>query len=480
MRKVILVIANASWLNGMPLTEPLVAVPILAAELSGNFDYEILDCNGNNYSEAECYEKLKNSQAEAVLLTALFLQYHKQYARVMELAKTALPNAFTVMGGTYPTSFFDKLMEDKNVDYAFLGYAEGRLSNFLNMVFENQNLSDFAGVCYRNSKGGVTVQPIHTYIGDVKKLHSPDYSKVDLTPYLNSGFTYSHYKREVTIMTSFGCPHNCVFCANRALRGSKVAYRDIEDVITELKYLKDKYNIDHIRFADDHILTKRERAEYLFNRMIEENLNMTFWLQGFAESLDEEILDLMVKAGCVEINISLESGCDRVLHQIIHKPIRKMQVPKVVKLCNDRNIFTRLCIVIGFPGETWNEIRESIAFAESCNADYVTIYIATVFPMTDLYKLAKKTNTLPDDFDFFDERFFNTSAGFITTNEFTPLELEILRSFEWDRINFSTESKRKRYCELKGFDEKALDNFRKDARLNIGKSWGMRKFDRKN
>lgn len=474
MRKVILVIANTRWLDGMPMIEPWVSVPILAAELSGRFDYEILDCNGNDYSEEECLERLKQSKAEAVLETALLLPYHRQYGKVMELARLALPNAFTVMGGTYPTSCYDHLMEDNNVDYAFLGFAEGRLSDFLDLIFSHGDLTEIPGICYREN-GHIIVHPVEKYIGDLEQLLTPDYTKVDLSPYLDSQFHYSHYQREIAVMTSFGCPNNCIFCANRALRGSKVAYRDVEDVIDELKYLKKTYGIEHIRFMDDHVLTNKSRAKLLFNRMIEEHLDLTFWLQGAAWSLDDEILDLMAQAGCCEINISLESGCDRVLHKIIRKPLRKELVPPAVKMCRDRGMFTRLCVVIGFPGETWDEIRETILFADKCNADHVQIFIATVFPMTDLYTLAKETQTLPPDFDFYAPDFIGTASGFITTDEFSPWELEILRSFEWDRINFSTEEKRKNYCKYRGFTDKELAAFRKDARLHVGKSWGLRK-----
>lgn len=309
----------------------------------------------------------------------------------------------------------------------------------------------------------------------------PDYSKIDLSPYIEHGFRLSRQAtRQVPIITSYGCPHNCIFCSTRIVSGRKVVYREIEDVIEEMRYLKEKYQVDSLAILDDNILADEERAKHLFKRIINEKFDFKFYLMNVAAwHLNEEILDLLAEAGCYGLAVSLESGCDRVLHQIIRKPLKKEIVPGVVKMCKERNLFLQGNLVIGLPGETWNEIRESIAFAEMCDFDYLAISIATVYPQTDLYKTAKEQGCLPDNFDFFDE---NTSdvAGHnsanITTDEFTPNELTILRTFEWDRINFATEEKRKKICEYRGMSAEELAEYRKTARQSLGTvAWHRRR-----
>jgi hypothetical protein len=92
--------------------------------------------------------------------------------------------------------------------------------------------------------------------------------------------------------------------------------------------------------------------------------------------------------------------------------------------------------------------------------------------------VAKEKGCIPQDFDFFDENeYTGFSRGNITTDEFTPEELAILRSYEWDRINFATEEKRKKFCQYRGLTEDELERFRRETRQTTGKYQGLRKGD---
>lgn len=484
MKKAVIMVANTRWLGGTPFMDYVTALPILASILNGNFEYEVIDCNGFDLNEEQTIQAVQKAGPDVVLITALSILFHRQYAKAAELVKKASKDIITVMGGVYATTSYDHIMEDYNVDYVMLGHAEERLCQILNAVIGKEDLSGIKGIGYREN-GQVVINPVETYIGDVEKMVKPDYSKIDLSPYVEHGFHVSrHATREMPIMTSYGCPHNCLFCATRTISGRKVAYREVEDVIEEMRYFKEKYQVDSLLVLDDNLLTDEERAKRLFRRMISEKFDFKIRLMNTAAwHINEEILDLMAEAGVYGLTVSLESGCDRVLHQIIRKPLKKEIVPGVVKMCKERNIFMSGNIVIGFPGETWNEIRESIAFAETCDFDFTSIYIATVYPQTDLYKTAKEQGCLSDDFDFYGENTYNNSTlsvGTITTDEFTPRELEILRAFEWDRINFATEEKRKKYCEYRGISAEKLAEHRRAARQSLGAfSWSRERRESK-
>ena len=125
--------------------------------------------------------------------------------------------------------------------------------------------------------------------------------------------------------------------------------------------------------------------------------------------------------------------------------------------------------IIGFPGETWEEIRETFRFAEDCDLDLCMFHIATVLPKTDLYYLAKEQHLLPEDFSFYnDNANFGFCKGNITTDEFTPEELLVLRAYEWDRINFSTPERRKRACRVMEITEEELTEHRRQTRRKLG------------
>lgn len=480
--KIVLVVGNTAWDCKRNYTEPTSSVPILTTLLKDEFDFSVIDANGNNYSKEETFEKIRETGAKMVLITALSVEWHTCYHEVARIAKEAL-DCITFMGGVYPTVSGDFVLKDTNVDYIMLGYAEDRINKILRMILEDTyEWEKEPGVGYRKN-GEIVINPIHTYIGDVKTMVKPDYSQEDLNLYISEEKSDNAIaKREVSIITSYGCPYNCVFCATRTISGRKIAYRPVEDILDEIEYMIENYHIDSIRFLDDNILADRQRAVNLFEEMIERNYGIKFQLMNAAAwALDEELLDIMSRAGCYALTISVESGSDRVLKEIMHKPLKKEIVPNVIYQCQKRNIYVSANIVIGLPGETWDEIWETIRFVEMCNPDFLQINIATVFPKTDLYEIAKEKQCLDPNFSFYNEdAYYGFALGHINTEEFTAQELMIVRAFEWDRINFSDAEKRKKFCAFKGMSESKLTQIRREARRNIGLTYLSHRKDLEN
>lgn len=116
--------------------------------------------------------------------------------------------------------------------------------------------------------------------------------------------------------------------------------------------------------------------------------------------------------------------------------------------------------VIGFPGETWSEIRQTLDFAEEIDVDYVKIFVATPFPNTELFRMASEGGYLREDFD---PNKHLWTDGWIETLEFRPQDLRILRAYEWDRINFTDSKKRKNIARMMDITEERLNEIRKET-----------------
>ncbi|HBC76084.1 MAG TPA: hypothetical protein DC017_14780 [Candidatus Wallbacteria bacterium] len=256
------------------------------------------------------------------------------------------------------------------------------------------------------------------------------------------------------------------------MSGKKIAFRPVEDVIEEIDYLVKNYRIKNLVFMDDCMLADKKRVESLLNKIIDNKYGLTFKISTVsAWHCTDDVLELLKKAGCTQITVSVESGCPRVLREIIRKPLKLDIIPGIVKKCKDLKIDLGANFVIGFPGEKWDEIRETFAFAEKNNFDLVNFSIATPLPKTDLYELAKSQNLLPDNFSFFDPAYFSMSTAFINTDEFSAKELEILRAFEWDRINFSTPERTAKIGKMMCLSLPELDKFRRETRRKFGKHY---------
>jgi radical SAM superfamily enzyme YgiQ (UPF0313 family) len=241
-------------------------------------------------------------------------------------------------------------------------------------------------------------------------------------------------------------------------------------VIEEIEYLIREHGIRNLSFWDECFLANRTRVEKILNTFIERNYNLNWKMpNASAWHLDDSLLELMKRSGCSQITISVESGSPRVLYDIIRKKQLKLDsIPHIVRKCRELDIMILANFVIGLPGETWDEIRETFRVAENLDFDMVAFHIATPYPKTDLYAIAKEQNLLPPDFHFLDPRFWGTSQGFITTDEFTPTELMVLRAYEWDRINFSSPEKIQKIALMMNISVKELNKIRKQTRLNLG------------
>ncbi len=476
--KVVLVVANYAWFGKRPWRGLTTSVPIITAVLKDKFHLEVLDANVNEYGEEEVRERLKASAADVVLITALSAEYFKTYHAVAAISKEVLPDAAVIMGGVYPTVCPEHVIEDKNIDFVMMGHAEERLDCFLSMIEQKdeEGIRKFEGIAYRGDGGVNVITPLRHYIGDVSRMVKPDYSLVDVDKYLDAGRrnianqNMEPATRSMSIISSYGCPYNCVFCATRTISGRKVAYRPADDVLDEIDFFVREKQVETIIFLDDCMLADQERAKYIFGEIIRREYHIEVQIGTVAAwHLNREILEIMKKAGVTKFGISIESGNKRVLRDIIHKPLNLEILPEIVSICRELDILIRANLVIGFPGETWDEIRDSLRVAESLDLDMIDIHIATVLPKTELYELAKERNALPPDFSFFeDDVNFGFGKGNITTDEFTPTELAVIRAYEWDRINFSTPQKRLRACRVMNISEEQLQEHRRQTRRRLG------------
>ena len=472
--KVILIIANTRWHGRRPWMFLAHAPLILTALLKNEFDFHILDANVDDLSDAECETRLRSLNPVAVLVSGFGTEYHRQYHTAFAIAKRANPNVVTILGGVYPTVLGEEAIKDTNIDYLFIGHAEERVANFMHLILSQNKsgLESFSGIVYRDASGTPVWNPVQSYIADVKKLTKPDYSLMNISRYLQAtskDYQFNSKRLSAPLLSSFGCSYNCSFCASRTISGRGVVLRPVEDVFEEIELLKSNYGVENLIIIDDCFLADRTRAEAILNGFISRKYSLTWKAASFsAWHIDDRLLELMKKSGCTQITISVESGNQRVVQKIMHKPLKLEIVPGIVKKCKELGIDIGANFVIGSPGETWDEIRDSFKFAEYCDFDLAHFHIATPLPKTELFEICKRDNLLPSDFSFLDPNFFGYARGYITTNEFTPRELMVLRAYEWDRINFSTPEKTAKAAQMMCLTIDQLKEYRKQTRLKCG------------
>lgn len=464
IEKVVLAIPNFRWQNWKINTlwnmHPY-SICLLSAMVEQEYDVVIVDANIDDLSREEFVKILEKEEPDVVGLTVLTNEYGRAGHITAEIIKNVDKSIIVVFGGVYATNSYLSIIEDKNIDYVVVGEGEYVFKNLLGYL-NGRNDLPAKGIAYKRD-GKIITTPRENFITDLDSLPLPSYHKIDFLKYANAipresvdGPREFPYAR---VITSRGCGVGCCFCEVEYIAGKKFRSRSPVNVVDEIEWLKSEYGVKSVIFDDDNMLLNRNRAKDIFREMMKRNLDITWNAIAVAMFLlNEEILELMKESGCQFLDVAIESGVERVLKEVIHKPIKLEYAKRMVKRTKELGMDISANFVIGFPGERWDEIRQTIRFAESLEVDYVKIFIATPLPNTELYQMAKDGGYLRENFTF---EYMDWSHGQIETDEFTSQDVTILRAYEWDRINFTNPERRKNIARMMNITEDELNQVRK-------------------
>lgn len=469
MKSLLFIIPNTRWLATAGCQLYPYNVCLLAAVLQHEYRVDILDCNADDLPLGEALERVARYRPDYIGISCLAVEYSSHAHIFAEEIKKQLPHAPVILGGVYCTLMPDHAMKNPAIDYCVLGEGELTLGKLLSCL-DNQLVPEgMEGLAYRRD-GRIIIRPQREYITDLDALPLPALNKVDFKKYgyVNEKFSFADTRDAspvAKIYTSRGCPAGCNFCAVEGIAGKKFRYRSVASVLDEIQFMIDTYGIREVVFYDDNLIYDAKRAKELFRSMIDRKFNIRFKPANIAVyRLDKELLDLMKAAGGTTMVFAVESGCDRVLQEIMGKPLTVGKVPEVVKYAKALGFRCAALFVIGNPGESWNEIRQTIQFAESLEV-YCHFSIATPLPGTRLYQEALERKLLTDDFSI--ESGTGCSRGWLLTDQFAPFDLEVLRVYEWDRINFGSAEKRERSASFFRVTVEEVEEFARNARKSI-------------
>ncbi|MCX7046773.1 MAG: radical SAM protein [Candidatus Sumerlaeota bacterium] len=489
IEKVVLLIPNSRWAAGSrPWRINPYSICMVAAGIKDRYETVILDANLEDLTMEQTAERIERLAPQVVGLTVISIEYAESAHQAAAAIKTRCPQVALVFGGVYPTVLPEIAMRDANVDYVVLSEGDYRFRQLLEAVEKGaldsgssatspssisrkEALAAMDGLAWRND-GRLIIQPVRQFIQNLDALPFPAYDLVDFHAYSGSHSKFDMYNdprfppMAVTV-SSRGCPFKCVFCGNKPLQGTKWRMKSAENVLAEMDWLIERYGIKEIAFLDDNLLLDRERILTIMRGIIERGL---YWraLTIPVFSMDDEIIEMIHASGCDRVILPIESGNQHVLTNIVHKPLKLEQARRVIAKCKEVGLTVFCGFVIGFPGETWDQILDTVRFADEADVDYVIFSIATPLPAAPLYELAQSLGCLDPDFSFSDFRFFGFGRGAITTDEFTPQELQTLRAFEWDRINFKTRAKAEKIARMNSITMEELRQWRVNTRRASG------------
>jgi radical SAM superfamily enzyme YgiQ (UPF0313 family) len=192
----------------------------------------------------------------------------------------------------------------------------------------------------------------------------------------------------LTIIAGRGCRYNCNFCqpAERILFGPRVRRRSPQNVIAELRILREKYRFASFMFHDDTLTEDINWVTEFCQRYVEEGFRQPFFCQSRADIIvrHQDMVRLMAQAGCKGYFIGFESGSDRVLRFLRKGTTRQMNL-EAARICHKYGIAIWANYMLGLPTETKEEVKETISMLKEIDPDYYSPAFYTPHPGSDLY-----------------------------------------------------------------------------------------------
>jgi radical SAM superfamily enzyme YgiQ (UPF0313 family) len=317
-----------------------------------------------------------------------------------KMSKLAKERGCTVIvSSSDSTDHYEKYIEE-GADFILIGEAEITLSELVNSLQENRNnFSEIAGLAFQQN-GCVIKTARRLVLKDLDSLPWPAWDLLNIEPYRKSWLNHAGYF-SINMGTTRGCPFKCNWCA-KPIYGNRYNSRSPENVVKELKMLKDKFQFDHIWFCDDIFGLKPGWVNEFAGLVEKEKLHFKFKIQARADLLLQEnyIRDL-ARAGCDNIWMGAESGSQQIL-DAMDKGTTVKQIHESTRLIRKYRMKPSFFIQFGYLGETKEDIKKTIAMINELLPYEIGISVSYPLPGTVFYEkvksdLKEKTNWTDSD-----------------------------------------------------------------------------------
>src|SRR3989344_2280410 len=384
------------------MISPPMGLAYLASYLRNNkVEVKILDACALDLDSDKILEEIKKFDPDYVGITASTNTINLAYKIANSISNLKCK---VVVGGAHTSILPEKTLEEcENIDIVAIGEGEDSLLE----IVSGKELEKIEGIGFRKNKK-IIINPRRKPREDLDSLPFPAYDLLPLNKYWSPGIRRYPF---ATIVTSRGCPFNCIFCVNHLVSSKKFRARSPENVLKEIDLLVKEYGIKEINVLDDNFTLLLGRAKEICNGLIKRNYDLILKTgNGIrADKIDEELIILMKKAGFYLLAFGIESGNKEIL-KIINKGETLEQIEEAIRLCKKYKILTEGFFILGNLGETKETMQDTINFAKKLDLDIAQFQVFIPFPGSKFYNEIKKNGEIFsknwEDYNAFDRPIF--------------------------------------------------------------------------
>ncbi|VVB59252.1 B12 binding domain protein [uncultured archaeon] len=319
-----------------------MGIQMIAAVLeNAGYQVSLLDANAakKRYNLEEIVQIVHQLKPDIIGMTLLTSIVKEAYTLLSHLKST---NAKFIAGGPHATIMPEEVIHH-GFDAVVLGEGEAIIEEAVKALLGQIPKDTVSGWVYKDDKG----VPIHTkerpFITNLDDLPLP-------ARHLVNPHNYGSRKNQNlhrNIFSSRGCPAKCAFCSG-GLFGRKFRFRSAQNILDEIIYVYKTYHSKHFCFVDDAMMVDKNRIKQLCEKLIEYDLPISWSVMTRIDTINEELLTLLARAKCIQIDLGVESGDPQTLRKI-HKPHTVEMVQKIIPMIAKFKIKPVVFFIFGFP-----------------------------------------------------------------------------------------------------------------------------------
>jgi anaerobic magnesium-protoporphyrin IX monomethyl ester cyclase len=354
---------------------PLDLYYIGAVLRKNNIAAKILDCGPLSLTIEDLLAAIKTDLPRIVGVRISTPTYEWDLGIIQKIKSEC--NVQIVVFGPHATMFEQKIISNQSVDmvilgepeYAFYDLAKKQKENIEGLVYKEN------GVIFRNTKVRI--------IDDLDELPFPAWDMIPVDSF-SLGRYANGQQPFFTILASRGCPYGCKYCPYPIAQGKKWRARSADNVVAEIQYLIDGFGMRGLLFRDPEFTADNSRVKAICEQILEKKLSFSWRCETRIDTVNEELLTLMARAGCVGINFGVESVTDKVLEGVGRKKIAPKDILEQVGTCKRLGIDTFCFFIIGLPDDDAETILDNIHFALALNPTAAQFTVFTPYFGTEL------------------------------------------------------------------------------------------------
>jgi len=376
------------------ISTPPLGLGYIASVLRENgFSVKIIDNMVERLSPEELMKRIEGSSILGISVTTPAFKKALYYAKEI---KKRFQDIIIIFGGPHASFTPHEILRNDCVDAVCIGEGEETMLEVAEKVEIGESLENVRGVVYRED-GRIVENERREFIENLDFLPFPAFDLMPLEKYSLFGERLGHFP----MITSRGCPFGCRYCVSSALFGRRFRARSAENVVDEMEWLVNEFQADRIAFSDDTFTLDKRRVERICEEILRRGLDVEWTCTSRIDTVSDELLRKMKKAGCTHIYYGVESASERVL-EYYGKGIKLEDVKRVVEMTKEEGLSVTCSFIIGAPFETKEEMMKTLRFSIELNPDYAQFSLLTPYPGTEIYEeLKEKGLLLSEDYDEF-------------------------------------------------------------------------------